>query len=118
MAALWQVLVAARTPPVTRQQVRAAYEQGPEAVYDLIVGLIAPLAERIERLEAERAKDSHNSGKPPSSDPVRVPKSLRTKSDKGRGAQPGHPGATLEMRSAPDTIVVHAATRCSACGHA
>jgi transposase len=108
--------VAAKAPPVTRQQVRAAYEQGPDAVYELIVGLLTPLVERLERLEAERAKDSHNSGKPPSSDPVRVPKSLRTKSGKRPGAQPGHPGATLEMRNAPDVIVLHAAKHCAACG--
>ena len=108
--------MAAKAPPVTRQQVRAAYEHGPEAVYELIVGLLTPLVERIERLEAERAKDSHNSGKPPSSDPVRVPKSLRSKSGKRPGGQPGHPGATLEMRSAPDAVIVHAATHCAACG--
>lgn len=49
--------------------------------------LIEQLQQRIQELEARLAKDSHNSSKPPSSDPLQEtgPKSLRT----NRGQKPG-----------------------------
>ena len=50
---------------------------------------VALLSERINVLEAQLAKDSHNSHLPPSSDRFhRQPKSLRTKSGKKPGGQP------------------------------
>jgi transposase len=67
------------------------------------------LRTRIEQLEGQLAKDSHNRSKPPSSDgpraPVRKTQSLRGKSGKASGGQPGHPGHTLEMVSQPDAIL-------------
>lgn len=107
--------------PVTREAVRAAYREGPDAVYELMVSLVAPLVDRISRLEAQLAKDSHNSSKPPSSDTVRGlrrPKSLRGKSGKRSGGQKDHPGRTLEMREVPDVILDHSATHCTSCGRA
>src|SRR5712692_9010801 len=56
-------------------------------------GLVDALQERIKTLERHQAKDSHTSSLPPASDRfVRVPKSLRHKSGKKAGGQPGHRG--------------------------
>jgi transposase len=79
------------------------------------------LTARIERLEGQAAKDSHNSSKPPSSDgpksPVQKTKSLRGKSGKYRGGQPGHPGHTLLLVQQPDNIVALAPSVCEQCRH-
>jgi transposase len=62
------------------------------------------------------AKDSHNSHRPPSSDGLAKPKSLRAKSGRPTGGQSGHPGHTLRMVETPDRIVPHRVERCSGCG--
>ncbi len=78
--------------------------------------LIARLLERVQVLEERLGKDSHNSHLPPSSDRfVRQPKSLRKKSGKKPGGQPGHRGETLELSSSPDEVIVHAVDRCQHC---
>src|SRR5712692_10744110 len=60
---------------------------------NVLEGLIEALQERINTLERQQAKDSHNSSLPPSADRfVRAPKSLRQKSGKKAGGQPGHRG--------------------------
>lgn len=75
------------------------------------------LEERIRRLEAQLNQDSHNSHKPPSSDGLkRTTKSLRPKTDRSSGGQPGHEGTTLKMVSTPKHVVGHAVTACRGCG--
>jgi transposase len=64
---------------LTRDQFQTIYEQGPDAVYALLVAMqtqieaqqqqIVALSLRVQELEVRLAKNSHNSGKPPSSDP-------------------------------------------------
>ncbi len=77
---------------------------------------VALLSERINVLEAKLAKDSHNSHLPPSSDRFhRQPKSLRKKSGKKPGGQPGHPGSTLQLSPTPDQVIVHTVERCQHC---
>src|SRR5665647_823000 len=57
---------------------------------------ILQLQSRVSDLEARLAKDSSNSGKPPSSDGLnRKPKSQRGISDKKPGGQQGHVGKGL-----------------------
>jgi transposase len=74
------------------------------------------LSEQVKRLRERLAKDSHNSHLPPSSDRFgRQPKSLRTKSEKKSGGQPGHPGASLPFSSTPDEITQLPVERCEAC---
>jgi transposase len=79
---------------------------------------VALLSERISVLEAERAKDSHNSHLPPSSDRFhRQPKSLRKKSGKKPGGQSGHAGNTLKLSPTPDQVIVHLVECCQHCQH-
>jgi transposase len=83
---------------------------------------IEVLLARVAVLEAELAlyknrKDSSNSHKPPSTD-ITSPKrnqSLREKTGKKPGGQPGHEGKTLSMVTDPATIVIHAPCVCSVC---
>jgi transposase len=74
---------------------------------------------RIKYLEGQAAKDSHNSSKPPSSngfkEPVRKTQSLREKSGKKSGGQPGHVGNTLMRVEHPDQTVLLTPERCEHC---
>ena len=84
----------------------------------VLEGLIEALQERINTLERQQAKDSHNSSLPPSSDRfVRVPKSLRQKSGKKAGGQPGHCGHHLRQVETPDQVVIHPVLCCEHCQH-
>jgi transposase len=49
-------------------EIRTAYRQGEEAVIVLFYETFSELTDRIQRLEDQIAKNSNNSGKPPSSD--------------------------------------------------
>jgi transposase len=76
------------------------------------------LRKRVDELEQQLAKNSRNSGKPPSTDGFKkpTPKSLRKKGDRNSGGQPGHPGHTLEMADKPDDIEHHRVEHCGCCG--
>ncbi|SRR6266446_3647534 len=78
---------------------------------------VALLSERISVLEAQQAKDSHNSHLPPSSDRFhRHPKSLRKKSGKKPGGQAGPPGSTLMLSATPDTVkAAYSSQECHRC---
>src|SRR5262249_51642320 len=74
------------------------------------------LVARVQELEGRLAKDSHNSSKPPSSDGLRrKPKSLREKSGKKRGGQPGHRGHQVSLAATPDAVVTHRPSWCGVC---
>lgn len=116
---------------ITREEITAVYDQGPEAVILLVEQLVEWIAEqeqmiasleaRVKELEDQQAKDSHNSSKPPSSDgPKRQRKtrSLRKASGKQPGGQPGHPGQTLQRVETPDHRVDHPVEQCRGCGQA
>jgi len=79
---------------------------------------MSSLSEQVKNLWDRQASDSHNSHLPPSSDRFgRKPKSLRTKSEKKSGGQPGHPGSSLQFSSTPDEITQLQVDRCEACQH-
>jgi len=96
------------------------YDAGPEAVRDVLLALearIDDLTTRLEAVEARLAQNSHNSSRPPSSDPPwQPPRSQRKPSGRLPGGQPGHPGRTLECVAQPDRTVVHRAVQCPRCG--
>src|SRR5258706_3704269 len=84
----------------------------------VLEGLIDSLQERIKTLERQQAKDSHNSSLPPSSDRfVRAPKSLRHKSGRKAGGQPGHRGHHLRQVETPDEVLIHPVLCCEQCQH-
>ena len=67
---------------------------------------VEALGVRVQELQARLAKDSHNSGKPPSSDGLgRKSRSLRKKSGKKPGGQLGHRGETLRLVAGADEVV-------------
>ena len=114
---------------ITREEFQIRYDQGPDAVYALIMEMqvtidglqqqTAALTTRLKQLEDRLGKDSHNSSKPPSSDGLAKkpnPKSLRPKSGRRPGGQHGHPGRTLEFAEQPDHTLVHSPTQCHQCG--
>src|SRR5258708_24224072 len=82
----------------------------------LLRAQVTALAVRVQELEARAAKDSHNSGKPPSSDGLkRRTKSLRRRSGKKPGGQLGHRGETLHLVATADAVVEHRPAVCTAC---
>ena len=111
-----------------KQKLRAELEALSEAQkVDLILHLmdlvsqatsqVERLTARVAELEARLGMSSVNSSKPPSSDgdAKPSPKSLRQKSGRKPGGQPGHAGTHLQQACAPDEIVVCAPRHCT-CG--
>jgi transposase len=88
--------------------------------------MVSDLRAMAEALQAEVAdlkrqlgQNSRNSSKPPSSDSPFVkpaPKSLRRKSGKRPGGQPGHPGSTLALVDDPNERLRHEPGQCAGCG--
>jgi transposase len=101
----------------SREEIHEAYLQGEEAVVALIERTIAQLAIRVTALEEQKAKNSRNSSKPPSSDGLKkpAPRSLRKRSGKKSGGQPGHKGHTLKVVEQPRHTEVHPVERCARC---
>ena len=88
---------------------------------DLVLRLeaeVRQLRRQIKELKARLALNSRNSSKPPSTDGLAkpAPKSLRQKTGRRPGGQPGHAGRTLQPVRHPDHLQVHLLDRCP-CGH-
>jgi transposase len=90
---------------------------------------IQELQAELERRDAEVVelrRDSHNSSLPPALDlpaakaanSVRRTRSLRRKTGRKVGGQPGHRGATLARVGRPDRVVTHVPQSCRRCAAA
>jgi transposase len=75
------------------------------------------LRRRNTELEKLVMKDSHNSSRPPSTDPpwAKRTKSLRRPSGKRPGGQLGHVGHTLRLTQKPTRVVTHRPAQCRHC---
>ena len=78
---------------------------------------VASLTAQMEELRRQLNKDSSNSSKPSSSDPPwkKKARSLREKSGRRPGGQPGHSGTTLRRVEKPDHVRHRAAETCLNC---
>ena len=120
---------------LTREDALAIYRAGPSTVVRVLLEMDArnhaleqhglALAarldaseQRVKHLENQLAKNSRNSSKPPSTDGLQkpAPKSLRKKSTRPSGGQPGHAGHTLAWSEKPGHIERHRVERCACCG--
>jgi len=121
---------------LSREDALAIYGAGPEVVVRVLLEMDARIhaleqqvqqltarlevsEKRVKELEDRLAKNSRNSGKPPSTDGYKKPspKSMRTnKGGRKPGGQPGHTGHTLEMVAEPDHTEVHRVKQCECCG--
>lgn len=111
---------------MNRDEIKAVYDRGPEAVIELVEHLfaiiqqqqieIARLTQRVNELEARLNIDSHNSNKPPSSDSFKKKsRSLRQPSKKKPGAQPDHEPHSLQQVANPDRVIIHQVNECDQC---
>ena len=103
-----------------REELLLQCRRQPEVVVDLLLASeehVKDLHQEVLKLKERLALDSSNSGKPPSSDGLAKapPRTLRQKSARKPGGQPGHPGHTLKAVNKPDHQKVHPLGRCP-CG--
>lgn len=110
------------------KEIRTAFNEGEEAVITLfgnVTAQVENLAAQLEKqagvlkdLQARLSKNSHNSGKPPSSDgygKANRTGSLRKSGQKSNGGQPGHEGKTLKRSKKPDHRKTHTPDTCENC---
>jgi len=96
-------------------------EQDKEVLLAIIIELRQQIEEQaalIQELRDQLAKNSQNSGKPPSSDGLKKKprtRSLRQKGKRQSGGQPGHKGHTLKQVEKPDYVKPHKVDICPHC---
>lgn len=112
----------------SHEEIQAAFKRGEAdvvALFDKVSQQIVELAEQlakqaeiIKELQAKAAKNSRNSGKPPSSDgygKANKTESLRKTGVRSNGGQPGHTGSTLNAVETPDHTETHDQANCKNC---
>src|SRR4051812_41004445 len=115
------------TMQLTDDEILTIYAQGPAAVLALVETLltrvatqeqtIAALTARVRDLEDQLNRTSRNSHQPPANDGFKKQsRSLRQRSGKKPGGQPGHVGHTLTLTDTPDAVQVYRPAHCAGCG--
>jgi transposase len=112
----------------SHDEIQAAFKRGETDIVALFAKMsqqivelaeqLAKQAEVIKELQAKAAKNSRNSGKPPSSDgygKANKTESLRKPGERSNGGQPGHTGSTLDTQETPDYTVNHDPSHCKCC---
>jgi transposase len=102
---------------VERAEAEAIFEQGRDAVVEVLLALsvqnerleaqvenltakVARQEERIATLERQLGRSSRNSSQPPSADPPSVaPRRGKDRSGRKPGGQPGHPRRLMRLRT-------------------
>ncbi len=97
----------------SREELWRWHQTDPRGLVDYTFELQA----QVQRLRDRAAQNSQNSSRPPSTDGPEQPKpkSLRKRSKRKPGGQPGHPGRTLQSSDTPQHIQVYPALECE-CG--
>ena len=97
----------------SREELWRWNQSDPRGLVDYTFGLQA----EVRRLRDAAAQNSQNSSRPPSTDGPEQPqpKSLRPKSGRKPGGQPGHPGRTLPFTDRPQHTQIHRLLACE-CG--
>ena len=110
-----------RQAAADRDELAAAQLASERARADSLAVQVAALAAQVEELQRLLGKDSSNSSRPPSSDSpyTKKPKdrSLRGRSGRKPGKQPGAQSSTLEQSGSPDNTVECGPAACGCCGH-
>jgi transposase len=81
--------------------------------------MLVALRDEVADLRRQLGQNSRNSSKPPSSDSPftkPAPRSLRRRSGRKPGGQPGHPGSTLALVDNPNEWKRHEPGPCTGCG--
>jgi transposase len=103
------------------EAVNARLREAARARDELAAAQLAALAAQVEELRRRLGKDSSTSSKPPSSDSpyTKKPKdrSLRGRSGRKPGKQPGAQSSTLRQSPDPGKTVVCGPGACGCCGH-
>ena len=110
-----------RQAAADRDELAAAQLASERARADSLALQVAALAAQVEELRRLLGKDSSTSSKPPSSDSLykKKPKdrSLRGRSGRKPGKQPGAQSSTLKQADNPDNTVGCGPAACGCCGH-
>ena len=117
-----QVLRAMINALVEQLQIQNELIRTKDAQNAALTEQVAKLTAQIEELTARieeltHKKNSNNSSKPPSEGRLEkpAPKSLRGKSGKKQGGQPGHKGTGMKIDRKPDQIEQYVPDKCKSC---
>ena len=101
---------------VLAEKLRPRMDTEVSLLFDALLVIVDQQDKRIKYLEDQLSLNSRNSSKPPSSDISKRSISVKGKSNRKSGGQPGHKGHKLEMSSSPDQVHSYEVGACGDCG--